>query len=127
MLLSLPYPPAANNLFRNVPGRGRVKTDAYSAWLAEALIALRGQRAPKHPGSFRATILLTRPDRRRRDIDNLVKGVMDALTKAGVIEDAHLAQSIHLAWAWDQITPGGAVSVAIEPAEFPIFLLGRAA
>lgn len=126
MILTLPYPPTLNNLFRNA-AKGRVKTDAYNGWLAEALVALRGQRASKHPGSFRATIILTRPDRRRRDIDNTVKALMDALKKGGVIEDDHLAQSLTVAWAWEEIAPGGAVSITIEPAEFPIFLMGRAA
>lgn len=127
MAISLPYPPTLNNLFKNAGARGRVKTQAYNCWLQEALLILRAQRAPKHTGSFRATIVLTRPDRRRRDIDNTVKALMDALKKGGVIEDDHLAQSVTVAWAWEEITPGGAVSITIEPAEFPIFLMGRAA
>lgn len=126
MQLTLPYPPTLNNLFKNVRN-GRVKSAAYNGWLAQALVALRGQRPTKHAGSFRCTILLTRPDRRRRDIDNTVKAILDLLTTAGVIEDDHLAQSLTVAWAWEEITPGGSVTVSIEPAEFPIFLMGRAA
>ena len=124
--VQIPYPPTLNNLFKNVR-KGRVKTDAYNAWVAEGLVALRRQRPEKHLGSFRATILLTRPDRRRRDIDNTVKAIMDLLKKAGVIEDDRLAQSLTVAWAWDAITPRGSVTLAIEPAEFPIYLMGKAA
>lgn len=126
MQISLPYPPTLNNLFKNVR-KGRVKTDAYNSWLQEALLLLRAQRHVKHLGSFRATIVLTRPDRRRRDIDNTTKAILDALKKGDVIEDDSLAQSVTVAWAWGEVTPGGAVSISIEPAEFPIFLMGRAA
>lgn len=126
MQVSLPYPPTLNNLFKNV-GKKRVRSAEYDAWIRAANLALRAQRPAKHLGSFRATIVLTRPDRRRRDIDNTVKAIMDLLTKAGAIEDDCLAQSLTVAWAWDQVIPGGAVIVTIEPAEFPIFLMGKAA
>lgn len=124
--VTLPYPPTVNNLFKNVRN-GRAKTDQYKAWINEALWTLKAQRPAKHPGSFRATIVLDRPDLCRRDIDNTVKALLDLLKTAGVIEDDHLAQSVMVAWAWDKVTPGGAVTVQIEPAEFPIFLIGKAA
>jgi crossover junction endodeoxyribonuclease RusA len=127
MQLSLSYPPTVNNLYKNAGRKGRVKSDAYNSWLQEALLLLRAQRPVPHVGSFRATIVLTRPDRRRRDIDNTVKAILDALKKGGVIEDDSLAQSITVAWAWQEVAPGGSVTVSIEPAEFPIFLIGRAA
>lgn len=123
---NLPYPPTLNNLFKNVRN-GRVKTAEYDAWIQAARLLLMAQRPGSQSGSFRATIILGKPDRRRRDIDNTVKAIMDLITKAGVIEDDCLAQSITVAWAWDTIVPGGSVTVAIEPSEFPIFLLGKAA
>lgn len=126
MILHLPYPPTANNLFLNV-GKRRVRTKAYDAWLAEALAVLRGQRPRPVKGSYRLTIIATRPDKRRRDVANLEKPIGDLLVKAGVVEDDSLCQSIQLAWAWDSIVKGGEIALRVEPAEHQIFILGRAA
>ncbi len=30
--VNLPYPPVLNNLYANVPGKGRVKSERYRAW-----------------------------------------------------------------------------------------------
>lgn len=124
--LQIPYPPTANNLFFNA-GKRRVKTKAYDAWLAEALAVLRAQRPRTVSGSYRLTIIATRPDKRRRDVANLEKPIGDALVKAGIVEDDSLCQSIQLAWAWDSIVKGGHVALRVEPAEHPVFILGRAA
>lgn len=121
--LQLPYPPSANRLWRNVGGK-TLKSSAYRAWLVQALALLRGQRFTPHAGSYRLTIYAVRPDKRRRDIDNICKPIADCLVQGGVIEDDSLAQSMTAAWAWDQTTPGGSVTVRVEPAEFPIFLMG---
>lgn len=126
MILQLPYPPTANNLFRNVR-KGRVKTDAYKAWLTEAGWMLLQQRPTPVEGIYRLTVILDRPDRRARDLDNTLKAISDSLKANGVIEDDSKCQSLTVAWAWDTVTAGGKVAVLIEPASFPIFLMGRAA
>lgn len=124
--LQIPYPPTANNLFFNA-GKRRVKTKAYDAWLAEALAVLREQRPRPVSGSYRLAVVVDRPDRRARDVTNLEKAISDALVKAGVIEDDSKCQSFTIAWAWDSIVKGGHVALRVEPAEHPIFILGRAA
>jgi Holliday junction resolvase RusA-like endonuclease len=114
--LSLPYPPTLNNLFANVPGKGRVKSNTYRRWLAEALALLRAQRAPKVLGSYHLRILAYRPDRRARDLDNLAKTTSDVLKLAGVIEDDSLAKTISMAWSDDEPKAPGAITVWVEAA-----------
>lgn len=126
MQITLPYPPSSNAIWRNVEGR-TLKSSAYRQWLKEAAWTVLQQRPEPHKGSFRATVLIGRPDRRRRDNHNLTKAILDLLEQTGVIEDDCLAQSVLVAWEWDKLTPGGSVTVFIEPAEFPIYLMGRAA
>ncbi len=41
----LPAPPSVNNLFRNVPGKGRVRSSEYVAWCEAAGWSLRAQGA----------------------------------------------------------------------------------
>jgi Holliday junction resolvase RusA-like endonuclease len=114
--LTLPFPPTVNNLFRNVPGKGRVRTGHYRLWLQEAALLLRAQRAPSLKGSYRLTISAVRPDNRRRDIANLEKAVSDCLVHAGVIEDDHMAQSILLMWSDSAPIKGGAITIHLEAA-----------
>lgn len=114
--LTLPYPPTANNLFRNAGSKGRVRTGHYRLWLAEAHACLRAQRFTPLKGSYRLTISAVRPDNRARDIGNLEKPISDCLVQAGVIEDDHLAKSILIFWSDAKPQKGGAITVKVEPA-----------
>lgn len=111
--VQLPYPPTANNIFGNGK-RGRYRTKAYDAWIAEAMAAVRQQNPAPHHGPYLLTIIARRPDRRRRDIANLEKPLSDLLVKAGVVRDDCDAQAIHLAWS--PLPPGEApVTITITP------------
>ena len=53
------------------------------------------QKGAKHyQGKIKMSIEAWRPDERRRDLDNLLKAPLDALTHAGVYLDDHLI--VHL-------------------------------
>lgn len=113
--LTLPYPPTANNLYRNA-GKKRVKSEGYTAWLTEAGWLVRSQRALLVPGRYRLSLIATAPDRRARDIDNLVKPVSDLLKKAGVIEEDSLAKSVFAEWSDDPPAKPGSVRVSVVAA-----------
>ena len=58
------------------------------------------QRGAKHyEGKLKVTIEAWRPDNRRRDLDNLLKAVLDALTHAGVWTDDGLIVDLRIYWA----------------------------
>lgn len=84
LTLDLPLPPSVNALYRNAPGRGRVKTGAYNAWLEEAgWAAVTRWRAAGRP-SFTAPLALTIElglSGRRRDAGNTLKPIEDLLVK----------------------------------------------
>ena len=113
MTLTLPWPPAVNNLFATFQNR-RIPSRRYKQWLAEALAAVRAQQPARIVGSFHVRVLLDRPDRRRRDLDGLLKAPLDCLVKAGVIEDDSLAQSIAIAWSDAEPKKPGAVRICVE-------------
>lgn len=96
--LTLPYPPAVNNLYFNKAGGGRAKSARYKSWCTEALWEAKRQRVGKVEGHYALIIVACRPDARKRDLGNLEKPISDALKNAGIIEDDHLCQKITMAW-----------------------------
>lgn len=108
--LTLPYPPSANRLWRAVKGR-QIKSAAYRSWLAEAAVLIAAQRPKPVAGLYRLTLIATRPDKRRRDIDNLIKPCGDALVQSGVIGDDSDALSVYAGWAESPAAPGVVATV----------------
>lgn len=113
MNLTLPFPPTLNNLFRNVPMRGRVPTKKYEQWQKLAMGELMVQKARPVFGPVRVSMSFVRPDKRKRDLDNLMKAPLDILVKAGVIQDDSLITEIAIRWS----APGGQpCSITVRPA-----------
>lgn len=111
----LPYPPTANNLFLNV-GKRRVRTKRYDAWIAEALADIARQKPGRVCGAYRMALIATRPDRRARDVENLLKPTSDLLKKAGVIEDDSKAERVSAEWRPGAPEKGAPVLVFLEAA-----------
>lgn len=88
MILRLPTPLSTNSLFKNAR-RGRVKTEAYENWIAEADIAYLLQRRflseQKVKGTWQAVIHL--PREIRTDLDNCLKCPLDWLVSRELVED----------------------------------------
>lgn len=97
--VNLPLPPSVNHLYRNVPGKGRVKTDRYKTWITAAGWEMKGRRLPRLTGPYVLTMLCERKKGRRRDLSNLVKAIEDFLVTHRVIEDDSLCQKITLEWS----------------------------
>lgn len=95
----LPFPPSVNNLFKNV-GRSRKPSADYLAWQEEAGWALKGAGAHRSrvSGAVRIDLLLSPPDKRRRDLDNLAKAPLDLIVKHGLIEDDSKVTELRLRW-----------------------------
>jgi crossover junction endodeoxyribonuclease RusA len=70
------------------------------------------QRGAKHfAGKLKVEIEAFRPDKRRRDLDNLLKAVLDGLTHAGVWEDDSNIVDLRIYWA---DTVGGMLKVKVS-------------
>lgn len=108
-ILTLPFPPSANNLFRTA-GNRRVRTDRYRTWANAAGWEINAQSPQKVPGRVRLDITFARKDARRRDLSNLAKAVEDILVTHGVIEDDSLVDELRLSWGGHN-APGALVSV----------------
>ena len=102
--LELPYPPSVNHYWRM--GRGRMylgeKGRRYKQ-LVTGAVRYAGLRPLT--GHLSLRIEVYPPDRRVRDLDNVLKALWDALGKAGVYQDD--SQVKHLeAWMLDPAPPG---------------------
>jgi Holliday junction resolvase RusA-like endonuclease len=91
-------PPSANNLHRNVRGKGRAKTERYKGWLNAAGwdVAIAKPKLMQFP--VKVTILINRPNK-RSDIDNRNKALIDLLVKHGVLMDDDQVESLHTEWS----------------------------
>lgn len=84
LTLTLPWPPTVNHYYRKFRGRIVVSAKglAYRNAVADQVLAQRG--AKRFSGRLNVSIVAHMPDKRRRDLDNLLKGTLDSLTHAGV-------------------------------------------
>jgi crossover junction endodeoxyribonuclease RusA len=113
--LTLPYPPSTNGIWVRTKRGGVGKSNEYNAWLEHVGWVIAQEKPAKIPGKYRLTIEATRPDKRKRDIDNLIKATSDALQKFSVIEDDHLCQFVSAQWVNGMCTNEAGIRVTIEP------------
>lgn len=113
--LTLPYPPSANKLWRAVQGRN-IKSGHYREWLSRCVACIAMHQPEKLTGPYVLTIVATPPDRRARDIDNLIKPTSDALALAGVVSNDSQCRSVLAMWSDEPPVPHGKVVVTVAGA-----------
>lgn len=94
---TLPWPPSNNHYYTVVRGR-KILSSEGRRYGEAATIACAGQNRPVRPlsGRLGVEVLASPPDRRKRDLDNLLKPVLDALTRGGVIKDDGLIDDLRI-------------------------------
>ena len=97
-MIRLPQPPSTNNLYRNVSGKGRRKTQRYKTWLNAAGWAIKEQRPEPVRGWVIIDITVERRDNHRRDISNTIKACEDLLVAHKIIEDDSKVQEVTARW-----------------------------
>ena len=93
--LILPYPPTVNTYWRKfknhmvISPRGR----PYKNKVAEIIKQLE---ISKFTGFVKLEISLVPPDSRKRDVDNVLKSLLDALTAAHIWEDDYQVKAVFI-------------------------------
>ena len=97
--LTLPWPPSVNKYWRTFQGRMIISAEgrSYRKAVADQVLIQRG--AKHYTGKLRVQIEAFRPDNRQRDLDNLLKAVLDGCTHAGVWEDDSNIVDLRIYWA----------------------------
>jgi len=108
--LELPYPPSVNHYWRRVGARTLISREGRR--FRERVCARLASRTAR-PMSGRVAVHVTAhpPDRRRRDLDNAMKALLDALAHGGIYEDD--GQIDRLEIERGERVPGGKVVVRI--------------
>lgn len=87
MILNLPYPPSVNNYTAVFRGRKILSARGREYQTEVMANILQNGRPQTIKGRVRVQIEASPPDRRQRDIDNIVKPILDSLQKAAVFEN----------------------------------------
>lgn len=97
IVLHLPWPPTVNSYYKVTRQGHRYldkKVRVFRASVAESV----NEQVPgvTLDESLFVEVYLYPPDRRKRDLDNYMKGLLDALTEAGLWEDDSLINQLHI-------------------------------
>ena len=113
--LHLPYPPSVNHYWKT-SGKRRYISAAGKAFRFDAHYAWHKAGSPTlGKARVRVSVALYPPDRRRRDVDNSAKCVLDALEAIGVFDDDEQVDDLRFVRC--ERVEGGACIVMIEPIE----------
>ena len=121
--IALSFPPSVNHYWRHVAmplGKGKKgfsvraliseKGRAYKLTVCREVLAQKAAHGIATP--VRMYVALAPPDRRRRDVDNYAKALLDSLVEAKVLEDDSLIRDLRMVWG--DVVPGGRAVVTIR-------------
>ena len=111
--VELPYPPSINHYWRRV-GRHTLISRTGRAFRAEVVAILAQLRVRALDGPLEIEINLHPPDRLRRDVDNALKSLLDALQHGGAYADD--SQIVRLEVTKREPVQGGLTFVRIRKA-----------
>lgn len=86
-MLTIPFPPSVNRLWRQFKGRTIVSKVGREYRKSVAFACLDSQWPEIPEADVSVVIRAFMPDARRRDLDNLLKASLDGLTLAGIWQD----------------------------------------
>ena len=106
LTITLPeVPPSVNALYFNLKRGGRAKTKKYAEWIKLCQYVIK---PPPKPITcpVRVSYCITRPSKRKMDVENRIKGISDLLVKSGVLADDSQIVDLRIHWATEpQISP----------------------
>ncbi len=109
--LELPFPPSVNHYYRRVGQRTLISREG-RRFRKRICASLAASGVHRLRGPLRIEIEIYPPDRRRRDIDNVQKALLDGLQHGGLYEDD--SQIVKLEIEKLGCVPGGRTLVRIE-------------
>tara|TARA_R110002110_G_scaffold27125_2_gene99009 strand:+ start:69 stop:443 length:375 start_codon:yes stop_codon:yes gene_type:complete len=98
MQLRLTFPPSANRMYRNIGPKRTIMSKVYRDWKAlnsQSIVVRKGFRLPS---IVEVELALTPPDKRKRDLDNYIKPVLDVLEQSGALENDNMVKRLNVFW-----------------------------
>lgn len=94
--IELPWPPSTNTYWRNVRGRVLISKRGRQYRKDVKRYVMAHGKTPGFMGRVKLSVSCYPPDKRRRDLDNLLKSLQDSLTHAGVWGDDEQIDELHI-------------------------------
>lgn len=85
MTAILPYPPSVNKIWRK--SKNGIYLHPSVARFRKEVWALLFHKGKFENAQVRLEVKVSPPDQRRRDLDNILKALLDAIMHAGVVND----------------------------------------
>lgn len=117
LTIELPYPPSVNHYWRRVGARTLISREG-RRFRRSVCARLAVRTAQPLRGRVAVHVTAHPPDRRRRDLDNAMKALLDALAHGGVYEDDGQIDRIEIERG--EVAPGGKVVVRITPMDLEV-------
>jgi Holliday junction resolvase RusA-like endonuclease len=111
--VELPYPPSINHYWRRVGHKTLISREG-RRFRASVVAILAAMRLQPLAGDLTVEVEVYPPDRRRRDIDNVQKALLDALAHGGAYADD--SQVVRLEITKREPVAGGKTVVRIREA-----------
>ncbi len=113
--ITLPWPPSVNHYWLRRPDGKGVRVSAEGVAFRESCMwQVKAQKAAHGlTGPLVVDIVAFMPDKRRRDLDNVLKAILDGLTHSGVWADDSQVVDLRIRRA---ATIGGMVKVLVKEA-----------
>lgn len=110
----LPWPPSGNRYWRHVNGVTMISKEAriYKT-IVQTLIMV--SRLKKLEGRLSMQIFAYPPDKRKRDLDNLIKVLQDSLQKSGLFNDDSQIDKLYI--ERKEVKKSGCLEIIIEEIE----------
>lgn len=116
-ILNLPYPPSINNYYGitcngNIPHKYIKPTGkTYKKEVLDYITTNNLDIQANIP--VKVAIIISPPDRRKRDIDNILKCLFDSLTEANFWQDDSIVKELHISYS--KVEKQGSVLLHIQP------------
>ena len=96
-MIILPWPPTINTYYAVVRGR-KILSKRGRAYKISSSVEMLRQKTPRYTyqKTYCVVINVRPPDKRKRDLDNLLKPILDALVDYGAIEDDSMIDDLRI-------------------------------
>lgn len=112
-MLYLPYPPSGNHMWKHAGGKHYLTKQAMAYYSQVAYVIAQAGMAMNLEDRLHVEVDVYPPDKRRRDLSNVIKVLEDACTKAGLWQDDSQIDSLVIKRM--AVMKGGAIGLRLEP------------
>jgi crossover junction endodeoxyribonuclease RusA len=109
--MRIPYPPSVNHYYRNGQGGRKIICDKGKLHREQVWAICRKHGVHPTRKTLSVHFVVSRPDKRKRDLDNLLKCLCDSLTKGGMWFDDK--QIVYLSITWVNEQPEELITIEV--------------